>query len=79
MGGVFSSPKIPGPSAAQLQAQETQARLAAAEEARQKTAQDAEEAARRARAARAGGRSLLLTDDVGITENERAPQRTLGG
>lgn len=79
MGGVFSSPKIPGPSPAQLQAQETQARLAAAEEARLKSATEAEEAARRARAARAGGRSLLLTDDVGITEDERAPKRTLGG
>lgn len=79
MGGLVSTPKIPGPSQAQRAAQESQARLAAAEEARLKEATAAEEASRRARLARVGGRSLLLADEVGITEDERAPKRTLGG
>lgn len=79
MGGMFSSPKTAQPSAAQVEAQETQARLAAAEEARLKQAEQAEAASRRARAALAGGRSLLLNSDTGISEEDRAPKQTLGG
>lgn len=79
MGGAFSSPKTAQPSATQVEAQETQARLAAAEEARLKAAETEADATRRARAALNGGRSLLLNTDTGISEDQRAPKTTLGG
>jgi len=78
--GLFSVPKPSGPSPAMVAAQETQARLAQAEEDRLKTQQLAEEATRRAAAGRTAGRSLLMADDIGITDDERAPlQKKTGG
>ncbi|MBR0651354.1 hypothetical protein GXW78_16900 [Roseomonas terrae] len=79
MGGVFSSPKTPQPSPAAVAAQESQAKLADAEAARLAAQQAETDAARRARAARAGGRSLLLNSEVGVTDDSRAPKTTLGG
>jgi hypothetical protein len=79
MGGIMSSPKAAQPSAAQVEAQDSQRRLAEAEAARLARQTTEEEAARRARAGRAGGRSLLLNSDVGISEDDRAPKTQLGG
>lgn len=79
MGGMFRTPRIPGPSPAQLEAQERQNRLAQEQEA-QLARQEAERAASdRARRGRAAGRFSLLNDDVGITGDERAVKQTLGG
>jgi hypothetical protein len=79
MGGIMSSPKAAQPSAAAVEAQETQKRLAEAEAARLARAETEAEAARRARAGRVGGRSLLLNSDIGISEEDRAPKTMLGG
>lgn len=81
MGALFRTPSIPGPSEAQVQAQEAQARLAAAEEKRLAEAEAKRTAARDASRRRLGGRSLLMIDDVGVLESERAPglQQKLGG
>lgn len=79
MAALFSTPKIPGPSAAQLDAQERQARLAATEEARLQKMEREEAASAAARRGRMAGRLSLLADDVGVTQDERAPKQTLGG
>jgi hypothetical protein len=79
MGGIMSSPKAAQPSAAQVEAQETQKRLAEAEAARLERATTEAEAARRARAGGRAGRSLLLNTDTGISDEDRAPKTTLGG
>ena len=71
--------KTPGPSAAQLQAQDTQARLAAEQERQLKQQETERLASMRARAGRMGGRSLLMMDDTGFfSDQETGLQRRLG-
>jgi len=70
--------KAPGPSMAQLQAQETQARLAAQQEQALAQSEAERQASIRARAGRMGGRSLLMMDETGFFTGANGLQGRLG-
>lgn len=68
-----------GPSAAQIQAQETQSRLAAEQERQLKQQETERLASMRARAGRMGGRSLLMMDETGFfADQPTGLQKRLG-
>jgi len=77
MAALFSTPKAPQPSAAQLAAQEAQTRSI---ERQERDIANAEAAALAARRARGGtGRIQLLNDEVGTGPTKGALQSKLGG
>jgi len=68
-----------GPSDAQIQAQQTQERLARQQEAQLQQQETERLASIRARAGRMGGRSLLMMDETGFfTDRETGLQKRLG-
>lgn len=87
MGGVSRAlgmqPKAPPqpqqPSAKQIEAQETQARLLAEQEKQIAQQETESAAARRARAARLSGRNLLMLDEIGVPPGTPITQQRMGG
>lgn len=79
MGGLFKTPKAPGPTPAQQQALADQSAAVKREEERLAAEDEAQKAARRARTGRNAGRALLLDDELGVPNAGAAPlTKTLG-